>query len=409
MTRAACTIVSLNYLPYARTLCDAFLGQHPELPFYVLIVDRPSPEIDLSRERFQPIWVEELGIPDFPSVAFKFDILELNTNVKPTFLKSLLASGVDELIYFDPDILVCSSVSFIFDLLRSSSIVVTPHALSPNNAAPAGEWILLYSGVFNLGFIAVASTEESLRFLTWWEDRCLTEGFVERRNGLFVDQKWINLVPCYYDRVTILKHPGCNVAYWNLHERGVAKDGQGWTVNGSEPLVFYHFSGVSVDGGALISKGYDQFSLESLPVLADLFAFYRAQLLKNGIRELGKVQYAFARYDNGQFISKLQRALYAAHLQVFEDAGSPFQASNRFYRWAKEHHLLGVQDSAAQYNRRTMNASDSKVKLVNSFLRLLLRFGGVDRYTVLMKYFGFISVLRNQKEIFPASVDRQDA
>jgi hypothetical protein len=403
MTRAACTIVSLNYLSHARTLCDSFLEQHPELPFYVLIVDRPSPDLDLSRERFRPIWVEDLGIPDFPSVAFKFDILELNTNVKPTFLKHLLAGGIDELIYFDPDILICSSLSFIFDLLRSSSIVVTPHALSPNNAVPAGEAILLYSGVFNLGFIAVANNEESLRFLSWWEDRCLTEGFVERRSGLFVDQKWINLVPCYYDQVTILKHPGCNVAYWNLHERSVAKDGQRWTVNGTAPLVFYHFSGVSVDGGALISKGYDQFTLESLPELAELFEFYRAQLLKNGNRELGKFQYSFARYDNGQFINKLQRALYAAHFQVFQGAGNPFQTSNQFYRWVEKQHLLGVQESAAQYNRQTMDAFDPKVRLVNSFLRLVLRFGGVDRYTVLMKYFGFISVLRNQKEIFPAS------
>lgn len=403
MTRAACTIVSLNYLPYARTLCDAFLEQHPELPFYVLIVDRPSPDVDVSGERFQPIWVEELGIPNFPSVAFKFDILELNTNVKPTFLKRLLSSGIDQLIYFDPDILICSSVSFIFDLLQSSSIVVTPHALSPNDAAPSGESILLYSGVFNLGFIAVANTEESLRFLGWWEDRCLTEGFVERRSGLFVDQKWINLVPCYYEHVTILKHPGCNVAYWNLHERSIAKNEKGWIVNGSVPLVFYHFSGVSVDGGPLISRGYDQFTLESLPVLAGLFGVYRAQLLKNGIREIGKVQYAFARYDNGQFINKLHRALYAAHLQVFQDTGDPFHSANQFYFWIKEQHLLGVQDSAAQYNRRTTDASDPKVKLVNSFLRLLLRVGGVDRYTVLMKYFGFISVLRNQKEIFPVS------
>src|ERR1700761_297584 len=402
MTRAACTIVSLNYLPYARTLCDSFLQQHPDIPFYVLIVDRPSPAVDLSRERFRPIWVEELGILDFPSVAFKFDILELNTNVKPTFLKRLLASGVDELVYLDPDILICSSISFIFDLLQSSSIVVTPHALSPNDAAPAGESILLYSGVFNLGFIAVAKTEESLRFLTWWEDRCLTEGFVERRNGLFVDQKWINLVPCYYDHVMILKHPGCNVAYWNLHERTIAKDGQRWTANGGVPLVFYHFSGVSVDGGTVISKGYDQFTLESLPVLAELFAFYRAQLLKNGVREVGKLQYAFAFYDNGQFINKLHRALYAAHLPAFQDAGNPFHTSNRFYGWIKEQHLLGVQDSAPQYNRRTTNAFDPKVRLVNSFLRLVLRFAGVDRYTVLMKYFGFISVLRNQKEIFPA-------
>jgi len=401
MRRAACTIVSLNYLPYARTLCNSFLEQHPELPFYVLIVDRPFPDIDLSQERFRPIWVEELGIPNFPAIAFKFDVLELNTNVKPTFLKHLLASEVDELIYFDPDILICSSISFIFDLLQSTSVVLTPHALSPNNAEPANELILLYSGVFNLGFIAVANTEESLRFLTWWEDRCLTEGFVERRSGLFVDQKWINLVPCYYDHVTILKHPGCNVAYWNLHERSIAKDGRGWTVSGSAPLVFYHFSGVSVDGGTMISKGYDQFTLESIPVLAALFDFYRTQLLQNGIRELGKHQYAFARYDNGRIVNKLHRALYAAHSKVFQEKGDPFQTSNEFYHWIKEQHLLGVQDSAGQYNRRTMNASDLKVRVVNSVLRLLLRFGGVDRYTVLMKYFGFISVLRNQNEIFP--------
>jgi hypothetical protein len=403
MTRAACTIVSLNYLPYARTLCDSFLEQHPELPFYVLIVDRPSSDIDLSAERFQPMWIEELGIPDFSSVAFKFDILELNTNVKPTFLKRLLAGGIDEVIYFDPDILICSSTTFIFELLRSSSIVITPHALSPNDAAPGGESILLYSGVFNLGFIAVANTEESLRFLTWWEDRCLTEGFVERRSGLFVDQKWINLVPCYYEHVTILKHPGCNVAYWNLHERSIAKDGQRWTVNGAAPLVFYHFSGVSVDGGPLISRGYSQFTLESLPAMAGLFEFYRAQLVQNGIRELGKLQYAFARYDNGQFINKLQRALYAAHLQDFQDAGDPFQSSNQFYQWVKKRHMLGTQDSAAQYNRRTTNVLDPKVRLVNAVLRLILRVGGVDRYTVLMKYLGFISVLRNQSEIFPVS------
>lgn len=403
MTRAACTIASLNYLPYARTLCDSFLEQHPDLPFYVLIVDRPSPDINLSQERFRAIWVDELGIPNFPSVAFKFDILELNTNVKPTFLKRLLASGVDELIYFDSDILVCSSVSLIFDLLKSSSIVLTPHTFTPNDTEPAGELILLYSGVFNLGFIAVANVEECLRFLDWWEDRCLTEGFVERQNGLFVDQKWINLVPCYYDQVTILKHPGCNVAFWNLHERRIAKDEQRWVVNRTAPLVFFHFSGVTVDGETLISKGFGQVTLNSFPELAELFEFYRAQLLKNGVRELAKQQYGFARYDNGQFISRLHRALYAAHSQAFQDGGNPFQSSNQFYRWIKEHHLLGLRDSAVQYNRRTMKASDSKVKLVNSVLRLLLRLGGVDRYTVLMKYFGFISVLRNQKDIFPAS------
>jgi hypothetical protein len=37
---------------------------------------------------------------------------------------------------------------------------------------------------------------------------------------------------------------------------------------------------------------------------------------------------------------------------------------------------------------------------VNSLLRMALRLLGADRYTVLMKYLAYISVLRNQKDIF---------
>src|SRR4051812_21919176 len=103
MVRAACTIVSLNYLPYARVLCDSFQQFHPDCKFYVLVVDR-SPAVDLSHESFETIFVEELGIPNFLSYAFRYDILELNTNVKPTFLKHLHDRGIDQVIYFDPDI-----------------------------------------------------------------------------------------------------------------------------------------------------------------------------------------------------------------------------------------------------------------------------------------------------------------
>ena len=37
---AACTIVSKNYLPFARVLARSFRAQHPEAPFFVLLVDR---------------------------------------------------------------------------------------------------------------------------------------------------------------------------------------------------------------------------------------------------------------------------------------------------------------------------------------------------------------------------------
>ena len=36
---ASWTIVSKNYLAYARTLCDSFKRFNPDMPFYVLLVD----------------------------------------------------------------------------------------------------------------------------------------------------------------------------------------------------------------------------------------------------------------------------------------------------------------------------------------------------------------------------------
>jgi len=399
MIQAACTIASLNYLPYVRTLCKSFLEHHPDLKFYFLLVDRLSGELDLSHEEFELILVEDLGIPDFQSIAFKYDIIELNTSVKPTFLKRLLRLGVDQLIYFDPDILVCAPVRFIFEELTSNSIVLTPHCMSPNVGSPGGEADLLYSGVFNLGFIAVSKTAEAERFLSWWEHRCLTLGFTERVKGLYVDQKWINLVPCYFDSVSILKHPGCNVAYWNLHERMLEQSGNSWIVNGQAPLIFYHFSGIDANGGDMIAKRFEQFDLKSRSDLASIYADYRGYLIRNGMGTLGGHRYAFGYFSNGELINQLERALFAVKMKEF--AGSdPFDARGPFFRWATRHHLDSSQDTARMHNAKSYNKEDFRVRLINAMLRMALRLLGADRYTVLMKYFSYVSVLRNQGDVF---------
>jgi hypothetical protein len=398
MVNAACTIVSLNYLSYARSLCESFLRFHPDCKFYVLLVDRLPDGIDLMAEPFELLLVEDLDIPYFKAVAFKYGVVELNTNVKPTFLKKLLGLGIDHLIYFDPDILICSPADLIYETLGSYSIVVTPHCTSPNNGDLDAELLLLRSGVFNLGFIAVSKTEEAHRFLTWWEDRCLSSGYSELWTGLFVDQKWINLVPCYFDSLKILKHPGCNVAYWNLHERILEETTGSWVVNGEVPLVFFHFSGIHVDGGSRISKYADQFTLESRPDLIKLFSDYRDRLIQYGIRNNTRHRYAFSHYSNGRLITNLQRAAFAANLDKF-GADDPFNADGPFYTWAKRHHLLSTQDSTAKFGSKSYDAADTRVRIVNTMLRLALRVLGGDRYTLLMKYFAYVSTLRNQKDI----------
>jgi hypothetical protein len=399
MIRAACTIVSFNYLAYARTLCTSFLEFHPNDKFYVLLVDRLPQDFDPTHENFALVLVEELGIPDFESVSFKYGILELNTNVKPTFLKRLFTEGIDQLIYFDPDILICAPLHPVYEALHANAIVLTPHCTSPNEEGSYSEVLLLIDGVFNLGFIALSRAAETERFLDWWEHRCLTLGYNERWTGLFVDQKWINLVPCYFDSVHVLKHPGCNVAYWNLHERTLEKAEGCWMVNETSPLICFHFSGIHVDGESRISRHTEQFDLLSRPDLVELFSDYRARLVLNGIRDISHHRYAFGHFDNGALVNKLQRAAFSANLEKFGST-NPFDSSGPFYRWANQRHLQSVNDTSDKYGRKAYSKADVKVRFINAALRFALRVLGADRYTVLMKYLEYASLLRNQKDIF---------
>ena len=399
MKRAACTIVSLNYLPYARVLCASYLHHHPDSAFYVLLVDRLADEMDLSGEDFELVLVEDLGIPDFRSLAFKYDVLELNTNVKPTFLKSILANGFDQVVYLDPDIFVYQKLQSVFSALDESSIVVTPHSLSPITDDVQSEVILLLGGVFNLGFVAVRKCEETDRFLSWWEQRCLSFAYNEPRKGMFVDQKWINLAPCFFEKVKILKVPGCNMAFWNLHERHLSFEGGMQIVNRTSVLEFFHFSGISVDGGDQLSRRKCPFNLANRADLRGIFEDYRARLIEEGHREFKVRKYAFGTFDNGQYINRLTRAMYAVNLDRFEGQ-DPFSCSSGFYAWAKSARLLSVRDTANSYSSETYPKADLRLRAIQFIFRIALRILGADRYTMLLKYLSYVSILRNQNEVF---------
>ena len=347
------------------------------------------------------IEVEELGIENFSHIAFQFDILELNTNVKPTFLNYLLErKNVDNLFYLDPDIFVYDSFDFLNSYLGSHDIVLTPHCLSPiDDAYLPSEQEFLVSGVFNLGFVGVRNSAEGLRFLNWWEKRCLSLGFNEPRTGLFVDQKWVNLVPCFFGSTHIVRDAGCNVAYWNLHERYLNTDTEGAvSVNSKEPLIFFHFSRVSIENRKQLSKYQNRFDLDARPDLKRLFDDYRDEVISHGYNEYRKLGYFYSRFSNGAFISPFARRIFSIFSEKYKQE-NPFDAEGPFYRQLASARLLSQSDSSAKVNALTLDQNDFKVRGVNFLLRMLLRILGVDRYCMLMKYLSFITLLRHQKAV----------
>ncbi len=395
--RAACTIVSPNYVAYARTVAQSYLAQHPGDRFFVLIVADLVDVSGFADEPFEAVSLYGIGLEDVRRAAMKYEILELNTNVKPTFMRWLIARhGLERLVYLDPDIFVYAPLTPVFEALEENDAVLTPHMTTPvfDGKIP-GEQELLYNGTYNLGFIAVRNTAESDRLLAWWERRCLDLGFSEGRTGLFVDQKWMNLAPGLFEHVAILRHRGCNMAYWNLHDRVLSGDDARPLVNGEDVLCFFHFSGVVPSDAAVLSKHTDRFTLATRPDLQGIFTAYKAAVLANKDAKLEQVPYGFSEFSDGTAVNRLARRLYAQHEARF--AGSdPFDAAGPFFRWASEARLLAGRAASVKATWHEFSGTDRRVEAVHSLLKLALRVLGANRYELLMRYLAHIAVLRNQ-------------
>ena len=399
---AVCTIISRNYAAYAKTLEQSLKQTNPSIDFHVLVVDRRDPAFEQEAGFANMVWVEDLPIPDLPDLAFKFDILELNTDVKP-FMLQKLATEYEFFFYLDPDIRVYAPLDDLVRRLEGQTAIITPHATSPiDDDRKPTEIDFLKSGIYNLGFFGARSCPESDRLLTWWGQRCRTLGYNDARHGLFVDQRFVDLVPSFFEGVVIERGPAYNVAYWNLHERILAQVDTGPLVNGV-PLVFFHFSGLSVDIPAEprleISKYQNRSDFSNRPDVAPLFREYRSKLVEHGHLRLRDIPYGFGFFSNGERINGVSRRLYALAAETFGASEDPFDSNGPVYRMLSDKRALGgiAQKTPSTYN---VDPNSRALRTMQSILRLAFRVLGSERYASLMVYFGYISTVRHQREIF---------
>jgi hypothetical protein len=234
------TIVSRNYAAQAATLMESLALAEPKARRVIVATDGPNPALEAFAE---VIDAGSVGAP-FAAMCVYYDALELNTAVKPYVFKHLLSQpGVTSATYLDPDIYVYRPLDGVREGLAQAQLVLTPHVTRPllGDANP-NDQAILRSGVYNLGFVAGRAEPKVLALMSWWADRCEFDCRVDLPNGLFTDQKWMDMSPGFVDSVAIHRAPDMNLAYWNLEGRTLAKTKAGWTVDG-QPLTFFHFSG----------------------------------------------------------------------------------------------------------------------------------------------------------------------
>lgn len=350
-----CTIFAKNYLSFARVLTESFLTHHPDGIVYGLLCDRLEGEFDPSSERFITIQLEDLDIPQLPEMIYKYDITELSTAVKAAFLAYLFSrETIQKLCYFDPDILILSSLDEIYSILDDHHIILTPHLTEPQTGPRIpSEKQFLIMGTYNLGFIGLRRGTITDRFLAWWHNKLVDECLIDPAQALYVDQHWIDLAPGLFDGVYIHRDPGCDIAYWNLPERRITREGDTYWCNGRR-IKFFHFSGYSPDHPNRISKRVPELAstaeVDSLePAAAELFERYRQQLLKHDYATTSRWPYALGSFTNGVRIPQSARRLWKeAHTEGIHWA-DPLKSEglNSFYQWL----LQPVDDHLPIINR----------------------------------------------------------
>lgn len=347
-TSAAC-----NYIPKVRMLFRSLRTHHPEAVLHLALADERTPLLDLTQEPFDEVLtVADLDIPEWQPWAFCHSIVELATAIKPFFLKRLLErDDCGQVLYLDPDIVVFSRLDDIINTLTESNIILTPHQTVPEKSLTAimdNEISSLKHGVYNLGFIGVANTQEGHRFAAWWSSRVYHFCRSELHNGLFTDQRWIDLVPAFFDGVAISKSPRHNVATWNLTTREFSRGSDGTFLVDTEPLGFYHFTGFD-SGAHRIMASRNAPSNTAVAALVDWYDTSTRDLAND---PLSRVPWAYGTYSNGETIHKTHRFIYRERVDLQNAFANPFDTSSRnnFFEWVTKQ---GPREYPELFNKKT--------------------------------------------------------
>ena len=289
------TICSNNYLAQAKVLVDSFFEHNnsSDYNFIIGLCDRKSTLINYDDySNCTIVVIEDLNIPNFEQMYLNYNIIELNTSIKPYFFSYVFNEFNPELVfYIDPDICIYDSFSVVESEMSQHDILLTPHIFTPiplDGHIPQ-ENVFLNYGLYNLGFLGLRKSSVTFQLLKWWSAQLQSNCINNPAEGYFVDQLPMNHVPVFFDRVLVSRNYGLNVAYWNLHERQISKKNDIYKVNNTTDLVFFHFSNYNPKKDTLISPSFTRFAMSEYPIILDLYSAYHDKLLQNNFLKIANV------------------------------------------------------------------------------------------------------------------------
>lgn len=240
--QTVCTIITADYLPLAKVLLASLDKQLPGTSLQVLVVD--SDNVVSTGNLHIHTRAALSASKYFKGIEHKYGSTHADYfrwALKPVFIRYLLEQGYQKVLFADPDLYFTGKFSFLFDALDESNVLLTPHWANLDPTRNEDSLLaVLKGGLFNAGFIGV--NREGGAAMDWWAGLCHYKTEDLTGLGLFVDQKYLDLLPVQFEKVQIVKHRGCNLASWNIDTSQRQKINDKVLINGTDEPVFIHFA-----------------------------------------------------------------------------------------------------------------------------------------------------------------------
>lgn len=240
-----CTITTASHLYKVYALAES-LQQQGVCTLHVLVVDKAEVPVFEGCRFYNLQEVAKAPVGQTIAAKYKNSSDRLRWSLKPVLLQWLLTKeDIEQVIYLDNDLFFYSPWQFLFELLQTHALLLTPHYYK-HDPKREQNWLEanFRVGVYNAGFVGV--NRAAMDTLQWWAESCAYRCEKNAWRGLFDDQKYLDLVPVINQGAHIVRHKGCNVAGWNTELCPRVQQGGEVFIEGRFPVVFIHFNNYTI-------------------------------------------------------------------------------------------------------------------------------------------------------------------
>lgn len=316
-----CSVTSASNLYKAKAMARSVKQHEPMAKVLICVVEEYLHSSAQSEHVDEWILAKDLNVPSFYHNMFKYNASEGTTSTKAATLKYAMQRYADEklFLYLDTDMRVYHPLTELKEQMNLHPIILTPHVLSLSRHNDD----YLYHGIFNSGLLALTRTEAAEQFLNWWDEKLYQSCYYDDLH--FADQGWLDFAPLYFN-AEILRHPGYNIAAWNIGESGrtITHEDNGYYYLDDKPLCIFHFSGV----WGFLEPNIQHHVPDRSNSVYHLLDSYKAELNEMGRMEISNIPWSYDLFSDGEAITKDTRSKYKENPDAFRSISNPYKASN---------------------------------------------------------------------------------